>query len=186
MKMVDSSKKLYRLQRNVLVTLIILLMIGAVYYYKLQQKKYALKQEQVKKAEKDLDEATWQLHDFAKHISEKNALIEMLEQQSDKENNNVLQQLHQSTILTDDDWDHFRNLFEKAHAGFFNRLKEKLPGLTPAETRFVALSKLGLSNKEMAGILGVGTDAIRQYRSRLRKKLDLGEENNLDELIMNI
>ena len=88
-----------------------------------------------------------------------------------------------STILTDDEWEYFRQLFEKVHAGYLQRLKEKFPGLTPAETRFMALSKLNLSSKEMAGTLGVGTDAIRQYRSRLRKKLNLTEEDNLQELI---
>jgi hypothetical protein len=32
----------------------------------------------------------------------------------------------------------------------------------------------------MAAMLGVGADAIRQLRSRVRKKLELGDENGLE------
>ena len=85
-------------------------------------------------------------------------------------------------MLTDDDWKNFVRLFDTVHEGFLNRLKEKLPGLSPAETRFVALSKLRLNNKEMAAMLGVSTDAIRQTRSRLKRKLNLIDEALEDSL----
>ena len=35
-------------------------------------------------------------------------------------------------------------------------------------------------------MLGIGTDAIRQLRSRVKKKLNLGEETNLDDIVNNI
>jgi DNA-binding CsgD family transcriptional regulator len=107
----------------------------------------------------------------------------LLEQQHGNETNETLQQLRHSTILTDSDWEYFRDLFEKVHTGFLQRLKEKMPGLTPAETRFIVLSKLGLSGKEMAAMLGIGTDAISQIRSRVKKKLNLQEESSLDDML---
>jgi DNA-directed RNA polymerase specialized sigma24 family protein len=110
----------------------------------------------------------------------------LLEQQHGNETNETLQQLRHSTILTDSDWEYFRDLFEKAHPGFLQRLKEKIPGLTPAETRFIVLSKLELSGKEMAAMLGIGTDAIRQLRSRVKKKLNLQEESSLDDIVNHI
>jgi DNA-directed RNA polymerase specialized sigma24 family protein len=176
---IESERKINMLERDILIAVVLLMMGVAIYIYKEQRKKYRLKQE-------ELENASRQLKDFARNISEKNALIEMLEQQHGDETSGALQELRKSTILTDEEWEYFRDLFEKVHHGFLQRLKEKMPELTPAETRFVVLSKLGLTGKEMAGMLGVGTDAVRQLRSRVKKKLHLGEETNLDEIVSNI
>ncbi|MGB0368709.1 MAG: helix-turn-helix transcriptional regulator, partial [Flavobacteriales bacterium] len=90
------------------------------------------------------------------------------------------------TILTTEDWAYFKQLFEKVHVGYLSRLTQKLPDLSPAETRFIALSKLELSSKEMAAVLGVGQAAIRQYRLRLRKRLDVSNQKDLQEFIRQI
>jgi DNA-binding CsgD family transcriptional regulator len=179
MENVENQRKLNRLERNILIGIVLLMMLIAIYIYKEQQKKYKLQNEALQTASK-------QLSDFARNISEKNALLELLEQQHGNETNETLQQLRRSTILTDSDWEYFRDLFEKVHTGFLQRLKEKIPGLTPAETRFLVLSKLGLSGKEMAAMLGIGTDAIRQLRSRVKKKLNLQEESSLDDIVSDI
>jgi DNA-directed RNA polymerase specialized sigma24 family protein len=176
---IESERKINMLERDILIAVVLLMMGVAVYIYKEQQKKYRLKQEELEKASR-------QLKDFARNISEKNALIEMLEQQHGDETSEAIQQLRKSTILTDDEWEYFRELFEKVHHGFLHRLKEKMPELTPAETRFVVLSKLGLTGKEMAGMLGIGADAVRQLRSRVRKKLNLHDETGLEEFVTHI
>jgi len=149
------------------------------------------------KAEGDLDIASVQLADFTKSLKEKNILIETFSTEIEKlqalpcnvitpEQTASLNQIRQSAILTDDDWIVFRTAFEKVHSGFLLRLTSKLPDLSPAETRFMALAKLQLSNKEMANILGVSTDAMRTIRYRLRRKLNLSEEGSIDELINTI
>jgi DNA-directed RNA polymerase specialized sigma24 family protein len=179
MDSVENQRKLNMLERDILIGMVLLMMVIAVYIYKEQRKKYRLQNEALETASK-------QLGDFARNISEKNALLELLEQQHGDETNETLQQLRHSTILTDSDWEYFRDLFEKAHPGFLQRLKEKIAGLTPAETRFIVLSKLELSGKEMAAMLGIGTDAIRQLRSRVKKKLNLQEESSLDDIVNHI
>jgi DNA-directed RNA polymerase specialized sigma24 family protein len=179
MENMENQRKLNMLERDILIGMVLLMMCVAIYIYKEQQKKY-------KRQNEALETASKQLNDFARNISEKNALLELLEQQHGDETNETLLQLRRSTILTDNDWEYFRDLFEKVHIGFLQRLKEKIPGLTPAETRFIVLSKLGLSGKEMAAMLGIGADAIRQLRSRLRKKLNPGEETSLEDMIAHI
>lgn len=178
---ITSQKKINLLERNILISVVMLMMAIAVYVYREQRKRSQRQEQQIRKAREDLSDAATQLEEFARNISEKNELIEILQQHGG--DHELLEQLQQSTILTDKDWEYFRRLFEKVHHGFLSRLKDKLPSLTPAEIRFMALSKLDLSNKEMAAMLGIGTDAIRQYRSRLRKKLDLSEEGSLKELV---
>ena len=183
---INDQKKIKILERNILIAIVLLLMFTSLAVYRQLRRKYLLKQRQLIFAEQELSLATKQLDDFTKRISEKNSIIELLEHEKSEGSQNTIIQLQQSTILPDEDWEYFRQLFEKVHAGFLQRLKEKMPGLTPAETRFMALSKLDLSNKEMASMLGVGTDAIRQYRSRLRKKFHLGEDGNIEEMVGSI
>jgi DNA-binding CsgD family transcriptional regulator len=180
-----AQKTINILQRNVLAGVVILMMVAAVMVYRSQLKKIQRQKEQVMRAREELDDAARQLNDFTRNISEKNMLIELLEQQSSSETE-TLGRMQQSTILTDADWAYFKGLFERVHGGYLLRLKEKLPGLTPAETRFMALSKLGLSTREMAAMLGIGTDAIRQLRTRLRKKLNTGIDENFEEVAAGI
>jgi tetratricopeptide (TPR) repeat protein/DNA-binding CsgD family transcriptional regulator len=183
MASISNRQKINVLERNILMAIVLLLMIASVLIYREQKRKNRLQQEKAIKANEELSYATKQLSDFSKNISEKNALIDILQEQQGNATTTVLNQLQKSTILTDDDWDYFRGLFEKVHAGFLHRLKEKIPGLTPAETRFLVLTKLGLSGKEMAAILGIGNDAIRQIRSRVRKKLNFTEDVNIEAFI---
>jgi len=186
MDSITKSKQINILERDILMGVVLIMMVLAVYFYRRQRQKQQRNLEQVKKAEEELAEATKQLNDFARSVTEKNTLLEILQQQSTGIDKSSLQQLQQSTILTEDDWIYFLRLFEKVHGDFFQRLKDKYPSLTPTESRFMVLSKLNLSSKEMAAMLGVSTDTIRQHRLRARKKLQLSEEANLEAVIAEI
>jgi hypothetical protein len=48
--------------------------------------------------------------------------------------------LRQATIPTNDQWKDFRYAFEKAYRYYFTPLQEKLPELSAADMRFMALS----------------------------------------------
>jgi DNA-binding CsgD family transcriptional regulator len=192
--------------RNAIIAFIVLLMIISLLLYNRSQIKNKSRQQQLiaqkQLAENELRTATQQLNAFTHSIREKNEFIQKASREIERLNiaknerpgvapqpqtdNHALQLLQHSVLLTDEDWRNFTGLFEKVHDGFFQRLKQKLPGLSPAETRFAALIKLQLSNKEMASMLGVGTEAIRQIRSRLKKKLNSGDEERIEELVEKI
>jgi tetratricopeptide (TPR) repeat protein len=164
-------------QRNFLLIFLALLVVGAVYVYFDQRKKFLQKQMV----------ADQQLTQFTQSITEKTQLIEELQNQVGVQlDEEAITQLHQSTILTDADWERFRNLFDKVHKGFFVRLKHRLPDLSPAEIRFLTLTKLKLSNKEMASTLGVSPESIRVAKHRLIKKLDGNMDGGLEELVQSI
>lgn len=151
------------------------------------------------KAEKDLADnklisATHRLNIFTKNLREKNQLIENFTTEIERlqalpcsnelpDTKDNLAKLQSAIILTDEQWNDFKEMFEQVHGNFLTRLKEKLPDLTPAETRFMALSKLKLSNKEMANMLGIGLSGMRNYKYRLRKKLDISDDSALEALI---
>jgi hypothetical protein len=187
--------------RNFIIGGLFAIMLLGLLYYNRQRIRHLYKQEQLLNekllAEEELHIATVQLNDFTKSLKIKNNLIEKFTAEIEKlqalpcniitpEQTETLHQIRQSAILTDDDWDGFRKNFEKVHSGFLERLKITLPDLSPAETRFMALAKLNLTNKEMAAMLGVSVDAMRTTRYRLRKKLNLSEEGSIEELINKI
>jgi hypothetical protein len=167
-----------------------LLLVIALLVYNRKRLKHKQQQQKIlaekQRVEEDLAVSEERLNIFMQNILEKNDLIEQLQKEIDKQNDPAAFSLQRHTILTHSQWEHFRELFEKVHGGYLERLKEKLPGLSPAETRFMALAKLNFGSKQMADTLGTGTDAIRMMRHRLRKKLNLAEEGSLEELIAGI
>jgi DNA-binding CsgD family transcriptional regulator len=95
-------------------------------------------------------------------------------------------ELTSHTILTDDDWNRFKALFEKVHPQFFEKLKKLSPEITAAEIRLAALIKLNLDNKQMASMQGISVSSIRGNKTRLRQRLNITVENDLDLFIKEI
>lgn len=132
--------------------------------------------------EEELQQAQTKLAAFAKDITDKNNIIERLQQLKENvENTQYINELRQSTVLTEDDWNNFLITFDKAYNGYFLRLKSKVPGITPAETRMVMLSKLKLSHREMAEVLAISPQSSRITWHRMRKKINLNESVSLEQ-----
>lgn len=190
LKKVEQEKRLKVVQRNFLLTFLLLLMAGSLLFYRSQQRRLVqerrIKELDISRMNQELEAATAQLGEFARHLSEKTQLVEALEQKIGIDNTETTTQLYRSTLLTAEQWQKFRELFETVHRGYLKRLQEKIPDLTPAEVRFMALAKLEFSNKEMAASLGVSPQSIRVTRHRLRKKLNLPEEGSIEELVNSI
>ena len=191
MQKADAEKRLKTAERNMLIFVVVLLAITSAYFIYSQRQRHREQQRQlareVKAKEEELNNATHQLSEFARNISEKSKLIEQLEQQRGvAADADILHQLRQSTILTADEWEYFKKLFEKVNRGYLTRLRQKFPDLTQSEIRFIALIKLGLGYQEMASILGVSNHAVRTTKYRLLKKIDLPEDKNLEEILATI
>jgi tetratricopeptide (TPR) repeat protein len=138
-----------------------------------------------------LQHAELQLNDYVSSLTEKNELIvkireelNTIQQPGHSEKLQYLNELLQFSLLTDNDWNRFKILFEKVHPFFFASLKEKFPDLTPAETRLLALSKLNLSPREMSAMLGISPDSITKLKYRLRKKMTTTDQQNDLEMLM--
>lgn len=189
MEKAESDQKLKITERNLSLILVLVVAAVAIYVYRTQRKRHKqaqlLKELKIGQKEEELENATLQLNEFARNISEKSKQIEALEskQSPDAE---ALMQLRQSTILTQEDWDYFKKLFGKAHGDYLHRLREKFPDLTQAEIRFIALAKLGLGYQEMSVTLGISSHAVRTTKYRLLKKIDVPDDQSLEEVVMQI
>lgn len=207
--LVQKEKQRQIVIRNSLIGLTIALLVISLLILNRQRLKHQNRQQRLlaekQLAEQELENAAEQLNEIGKNVREKNELIEKaaheigLARQEIQQLKNQpaittapdldeasLLLLQESILLTNEDWEKFSALFEKVHPGFFNRLKLKMPSLSPAEIRFMALCKLKYAPKDMAGMLGIGKDAIRQYRSRLKKKLNLPDEVDFEEIAAEI
>ncbi len=81
------------------------------------------------------------------------------------------------------DWDIFKLYFEDVNRNFYKKLKEINPDLTTNDHRLCALIKLNMTPKEMASVLNVAPNSVKSSRYRLKKKLGLSVEADLEEFI---
>jgi len=77
----------------------------------------------------------------------------------------------------------FTTLFEKIYPGFFINLKEKVNDITLAEQRMAALTRLHLTTRQIASILGISPNSVNKTRQRLRQRLNLELETNIEDII---
>jgi DNA-binding NarL/FixJ family response regulator/DNA-binding CsgD family transcriptional regulator len=98
---------------------------------------------------------------------------------------NVLNTIDEN-VKFDNDWYRIKAHFEKIHPGFFDRLRQKYPQLTPTDHKLCALLRMNLSTKEISHILKITAPSTEISRIRLRKKLNLDKGINLTQYICNI
>jgi tetratricopeptide (TPR) repeat protein len=92
----------------------------------------------------------------------------------------VIRQIDQNLNL-DADWQKFNRHFEEVHPDFFIKLKQQFPLLTPNEERLCAYLRINLNTKEISQMLNVTIAAVDKSRNRLRKKLGISPDVNLNE-----
>ena len=103
-------------------------------------------------------------------------------------------QKKQSEQLTDkinlnlsevDEWAVFQENFDLIHKNFFRNLKAAYPDLTPADLRLCALLRLNYTTKEIARMQNLSLRGVEAARYRLRKKIDIQENEDLVSFMIN-
>jgi ligand-binding sensor domain-containing protein len=130
---------------------------------------------------------------YMQKIVEKSEIIERisLELETLRGNNTTAEREHvekfgqilQSHILTDEDWETFKATFNEVYPNFFASVRLRFPEITTAELRLAALMKMNLNVKEASYMLGISIESVKKSRYRLKKKLQLQEEDSLEEFI---
>ncbi|PKQ67522.1 hypothetical protein BZG01_07230 [Labilibaculum manganireducens] len=96
---------------------------------------------------------------------------------------NEIECLLSSKLSTEEDWDDYLFLFTRKNPHFISNLKSKYPFLSRNEIMIFILIKLGLTTREMAGILMISPSSVNTARYRLRKKLDLKPTEKLENIV---
>jgi tetratricopeptide (TPR) repeat protein len=96
----------------------------------------------------------------------------------------LIDKLNQQSLT--DRWDEFNFYFEEVHPSFYHNLEKRYPDLTLKEKRLCVFLRLGLSSKEISAITFKEVRSIASARNRLRKKLGLGQDDNITNFLYTI
>jgi DNA-binding CsgD family transcriptional regulator len=91
----------------------------------------------------------------------------------------------ENNISADADWEQFQYHFDRVHGDFSIRFKAAFPALSPQEVKLSAYLRMNLSSKEIAQLLNISIRGVEISRYRLRKKLHLERNTNLQDFILN-
>lgn len=96
---------------------------------------------------------------------------------SKEDDHRKLHDLLQSHLMTEENWRIFKNEFQREYFDFYEDLLHNFPEVTDSNLRIILLQKLGFTNAEIAGLLGITIEAVKKSKQRLKRKL--GEKYDL-------
>ncbi len=91
--------------------------------------------------------------------------------------------LNENTQLSEG-WDQFAHHFDQVHIDFLQKIRVKYPQLTANDEKLCAYLRMNLSTKEIAPLMNISIRGVEVARYRLRKKIDLPSNVNLNEFML--
>ena len=175
----------------------IIMVMGLSYKRKNEQKLFAFKrkmlEEEKNKMDMEIEYKSKQLSAHALHMAQKSSLLqeiqmrlEQIETDSVGANKKVVTALIRRinfSSQSDSDWEKFRLYFEQTNQSFYKKLAEVNNNLTTTELKLSALIKLNMNIKEIAAVLNIAPASVKTSRHRLKKKLGLKKEEDLNGFI---
>lgn len=123
----------------------------------------------------------------ALQIDRKNKLLEEIKDKIRQEGNlfNIERVIRNDKFL-DETIDQTVKEFENIHPDFFHKINQMSDNkLTPLDLKYCAYMFLKLSTKEIATIFNVEPKSIRMSKYRIKQKLNLPKDENLEEFLQN-
>lgn len=201
LRMLEQEKRSDQFQFILLILLILVTASVTLYFVQKLSNKRKREKELLrlknKKMEKELERTRGELFTVIQNLMMKNDSIRELTEELEKvsnqktseeqeENEKLTEKLQSFTLLTEENWIEFKRLFEKLHPGFFDYFLNKHEDITNAEIRLAALIKLDMEIVEMAKTLGISPDSVRRTNLRLRRKLGIDDQKELQQIIRSV
>ncbi|WP_111706445.1 tetratricopeptide repeat protein [Lutibacter citreus] len=187
------------LHRVILVIIVIsTLIIGFVYLWsvKVQHKieKRIIKKnkkKEINKANETLELRNKELASFALQLAEKDEFLRQLKSKlktgkDDISISEIKKLTNSITISNVKSWQEFKLRFTSVNDKFYKKLTTNYPNLSQRDQKICALIKLNISSKKMASLLGISVESVHTIRYRLRKKLGISSEINLEDFICSL
>jgi tetratricopeptide (TPR) repeat protein len=158
-------------------------------YEKRQQKLEKEKQEMI------LDAKTREITSYSLLVSNKNHLLKQIMELNvqvldNKENATEIaikiDEIIQNNLNIDKEWENFKMHFDKVHPHFFEKLKQLCSNLTEENLKVCAYFKIGMTTKQIAQLLHIVPRSIIISRHRLKKKLQLPDNEDIDDFIRSL
>ncbi|WP_152487293.1 transcriptional regulator [Winogradskyella psychrotolerans] len=153
----------------------------------------ALKVEQlnseIKSKERDLSDFAIKLtqdQDWAKSLADQLEVIKESNSEARPELINELDLAISNKISVDSDTQEFFERLDKLSDAFYSKLTKRYPNLSKNEIRLCSLIRLKIESRSIATLQNITLASLNTSRYRLRKKLQLSEETDLDFFIQNL
>ena len=141
---------------------------------------------EIKSKQRDLSDFAINLtqnQEWAKILADK---LKQLKSTTGRERKMLLDDLEQvihNKIKFDDHTEDFYERLDKLSDSFYSILHNKYPNFTKTDIRLCSLIRLKIDSHAIANLQNITLPSLNTSRYRLRKKLNLKEEDNLDEFI---
>ena len=196
LEQLEQQEHIQFLQRTILIGAIVFIIIIGLYYLKDLRAKHKMEKEQIRrnkeieiqKAKDQIELQNKELAISALQLVEKNEFIQDLKTKVRTGGGNVKTSeinkiLRTATINNNNNWEEFKLRFTSINESFYNELTTQFPKLTQNDQKICALIKLNFSSKDMAKLLGISFESVHTSRYRLRKKMKLPKDVNLEDVI---
>jgi DNA-binding CsgD family transcriptional regulator/cbb3-type cytochrome oxidase subunit 3 len=84
------------------------------------------------------------------------------------------------------EWETFEANLNQIHNEFIINLTKKYPSLTSKDIKLCIYLKMNLSSKEIAPMMNISFRGVELHRYRLRKKLNLVQDENLSKFLLTV
>lgn len=190
--------------RGFAVALFLLAVIGLIVFISQSQKRKRegkiaeqereIEQGKLESAKLELEFKQKELTGKILQLARKNEFLGSLEKEVETLKDNVdssvnkasgkISRLIKNDVADDKQWEQFTTEFSSLHQGFLDALVAKHGSFTNSEFRLISLLKMNLSSKDIADTLHVSMDGIKKARYRLRKKLSLPSDEDLQAYLL--
>lgn len=176
----------------VIFLLLFLLQKNKMKRVRLESEKLQLEKENLRF---DLDYKNKELTTNVMYLLKKNELIHLVTDKLKKarlsfkvENRALIEEVIKDLDAASkgDIWKEFELRFNEVHSDFYKKLNEMFPNLSPNELKLCAFLRLNMSSKDIAAITFLSVNSINIARHRLRKKLNIDQDENLITFLLSI
>lgn len=134
-----------------------------------------------------------EVNNYLMLLAQKNQVLSELKERFDQahQNKETLQPRQLALSLgrlleSSDYWDDLLGKFNRTDPHFLQELVKFVPDISPSETRLAVLIRLGMDNKTIAYLLNISQEGVKKSRYRLRRKIDLEQEEGLEKYLQSL
>ena len=190
-KQLETEKALAATKRNSLIIgLVLFFLVAIAYFYnrnrqKIKEQAYQniLLNNKVATKTEEINEL---LTETIQHIKSKERIAENLQKLSDENEDITLKSIIVDLKASKADNAKLmliKQNIEQVNYQFIKTLKALHPDLTKTDVEICSLIRIGLSRKEVANLRNTSLEAVKTSRFRLKKKLNLSSDQNLNDYI---